>query len=210
MSPEIVELLETGGSQRLALIVVAGCLLCLTGAVSALQVGQPSPATSEKYSEHLQEARDLLREGQAKKAIKQLQKAAKEAGVETPEVVALARGLLQELPEGPASDEFRILLCHAPLFRRQIDDPPILIQGDVQKPEKIFQVAPQFGRGKQGVVVLQTIIDKEGCIGEVKVLKGTGGLGEKTVEAIKKWVYRPATLNGKPVAVHFNLTMNMR
>jgi protein TonB len=34
------------------------------------------------------------------------------------------------------------------------------------------------------------------------------GLDQAAAEAIKSWKFKPATLNGKPVAVYYNLTVN--
>jgi protein TonB len=93
---------------------------------------------------------------------------------------------------------------------------PIFVTGDVQKPEKISDVQPQYTEIArkariQGVVILQTIIDKDGNITDVKVLKGLPmGLAEAAVTAVSQWKYNPATLNGKPVAVYFNLTVNFQ
>jgi len=43
----------------------------------------------------------------------------------------------------------------------------------------------------------------------VKVLKGLDlGLTEQAVEAVKQWKFKPGTLNGEPVDVIFNLTVN--
>jgi outer membrane biosynthesis protein TonB len=36
------------------------------------------------------------------------------------------------------------------------------------------------------------------------------GLSEKAVEAVRKWRFEPATLNGEPVAVYYNFTLNFR
>jgi protein TonB len=34
------------------------------------------------------------------------------------------------------------------------------------------------------------------------------GLDTAAAEAVKKWKFKPATLNGKPVDVYYNLTVN--
>jgi len=93
---------------------------------------------------------------------------------------------------------------------------PIHVGGDVQKPEKISAPQPQYTEIArkariQGVVIVQAIIDKQGNVTNVKVLKGLPmGLSEEAVSAIKSWTFKPATLNGKPVDVYYNLTVNFR
>ncbi|HEX9733349.1 MAG TPA: TonB family protein [Thermoanaerobaculia bacterium] len=93
---------------------------------------------------------------------------------------------------------------------------PIYVGGDVNAPEKVFAPQPQYTEiarkaRVQGVVIVQAIIDKEGNVTNVKVLKGLSmGLDDEAVKAIKKWKFEPATLNGKPVDVYYNLTVNFR
>jgi len=93
---------------------------------------------------------------------------------------------------------------------------PIHVGGDVKKPVKVTAPQPQYTEIArkariQGVVIVQAIIDKQGNVTNVKVLKGLPmGLSEQSVEAIKKWKFKPATLNGKPVDVYYNLTVNFR
>jgi protein TonB len=56
---------------------------------------------------------------------------------------------------------------------------------------------------------VQAIVTKEGDVQDVKVLKGLPmGLDAAAAEAVKKWKFKPATLNGKPVDVYYNLTVN--
>ena len=93
---------------------------------------------------------------------------------------------------------------------------PIQVGGDVLAPTKINAPQPQYTEiarkaRVQGVVIVQAIIDKQGNVTNVKILKGLPmGLGEAAVDAIKQWRFKPATLNGKPVAVYYNLTVNFR
>jgi protein TonB len=95
-------------------------------------------------------------------------------------------------------------------------DGPIYVTGDVQKPEKISAPAPQYTEIArkariQGVVIVQAIIDEQGNVTNVQVLKGLPmGLSEAAVDAVKQWKFKPATLNSKPVAVYFNLTVNFQ
>jgi len=100
-----------------------------------------------------------------------------------------------------------------------IDDQPvgpIPVGGDVVAPVKIYAPQPQYTeiarRARiEGIVIVQAIIDKEGNVTNVKVLKSLPmGLGEEAAKAIKNWRFKPATLNGKPVDVYYNLTVNFR
>jgi len=52
----------------------------------------------------------------------------------------------------------------------------------------------------QGVVILEFILGVDGKIGQIRVVKGLGyGLDEKAIAEIKRWVFKPAQLNGKPI-----------
>ena len=58
------------------------------------------------------------------------------------------------------------------------------------------------GKGKKGVSVLSVIVEPDGSTGHIRVIKRVGhGLDEKAIEAVKTWKFKPAMLNGKPVAV---------
>jgi len=53
----------------------------------------------------------------------------------------------------------------------------------------------------QGVVVLLLVVGKDGRTYDIHVGQSLGmGLDEKAIEAVGRWRFRPATLNGKPVA----------
>ena len=95
-------------------------------------------------------------------------------------------------------------------------DGPIYVTGEVKKPEKLSSPPPQYTEIArkariQGVVILQSIIDEQGNVTEVSILKGLPmGLSESAMGAVRQWKFKPATLNGKPVAVYFNLTVNFQ
>lgn len=92
-------------------------------------------------------------------------------------------------------------------------DGPIRLGGDVIPPEKIFYPSPRYTEeGRQaritGVVILEAVIDQQGNVAHVKVLKGLPmGLTESAVETAKQWKFRPATKAGEAVAVFLNLTI---
>jgi TonB family protein len=90
---------------------------------------------------------------------------------------------------------------------------PIQITGNVKAPIRIHSpdpVYPEEARQAriQGVVILQTIIDTLGEVKNVRVLKGLpSGLTEAAIEAVTQWRFDPATLEGKPVAVYYMVTI---
>jgi len=93
---------------------------------------------------------------------------------------------------------------------------PIRVGGDVKPPDKIYSPSPQYTEIARkaritGVVIVEAIIDKQGNVTNVKILKGLPmGLDQSAVDAVKRWRFEPATLNGKPVAVIYNLTINFQ
>ena len=91
---------------------------------------------------------------------------------------------------------------------------PIQVGGDVKAPIKEYAPQPQYTEIArkariQGVVIVQAIIDKQGNVTDVKILKPLPmGLDKAAADAVKKWKFKPATLNSKPVDVYYNLTVN--
>ena len=96
----------------------------------------------------------------------------------------------------------------------KIPDGPVRVGGDVKAPVVIKRVEPVYTdlarKGKvTGVVIVEAIIDKDGNVDKVKVLKGLSlGLSEAAEDAVRKWKFKPGTMNGQPVDVIFNLTVN--
>jgi protein TonB len=93
---------------------------------------------------------------------------------------------------------------------------PVRVGGNVKAPVVSRKIEPEYtdpARNARvtGVVVLEAIIDKQGNVDQVRVLKGLPmGLEESAIRAVKQWKFRPGTLNGQPVDVIFSLTVNFR
>ena len=63
----------------------------------------------------------------------------------------------------------------------------------------------------QGTVVLWMVVDESGGVRDVRVQRALGaGLDDKAVDAVRRWRFDPATLNGNPVAVQINVEVNFR
>ncbi len=60
----------------------------------------------------------------------------------------------------------------------------------------------------QGSVVLAAVIGKDGTIQNLHVISGHPLLTQAALDAVKQWRYRPYILNGEPVEVDTQVTVN--
>ena len=60
----------------------------------------------------------------------------------------------------------------------------------------------------QGSVVLQAVIAKDGTIQNLHLVSGHPMLAPAAIEAVKQWRYKPYILNGDPVEVETQITVN--
>jgi protein TonB len=60
----------------------------------------------------------------------------------------------------------------------------------------------------QGQVVLRAMISREGAIENLQVLSGNPLLTPAALNAVRQWRYRPYVLNGEPVEVETEVTVN--
>jgi protein TonB len=91
--------------------------------------------------------------------------------------------------------------------------PPAQVGGEIDAPELVEQVPPQYAEqarreGRHGKVIFSVVVDVEGRVRAPMVLQVDPGLEDLTasaVEAVEKWRYRPATRDGVPIAVYFTI-----
>ena len=78
------------------------------------------------------------------------------------------------------------------------------------RPTIIYQPKPSYSSvGPEGVVIVEAVIDQDGCTRQVKIKRGVNREADAAaLEAVRQWVFRPATFGGKPVSVHYVLTVN--
>jgi periplasmic protein TonB len=77
----------------------------------------------------------------------------------------------------------------------------------------VYDVAPKYppeaGRERiEGIVVLMAVIGKDGTVRDVRVESGLPVLAQAAIEAVKQWRYRPYLLNGEPVEIDSQITVN--
>ncbi|MFZ0731780.1 MAG: TonB family protein [Candidatus Sulfotelmatobacter sp.] len=62
----------------------------------------------------------------------------------------------------------------------------------------------------EGTVELLATVSKDGNITHIKVLTGQAQLTKAAVDAVKQWKYRPYLLNGEPVEIETQVTVNFK
>jgi len=89
------------------------------------------------------------------------------------------------------------------------------VGGEVHPPSQISAAQPDYPRiaiqtRTEGEVRLEAIIGVDGRVHDVKPLSGHPLLVPAAIEAVRRWVYQPTTLNGTPVEVVMVVTVNFR
>jgi protein TonB len=80
---------------------------------------------------------------------------------------------------------------------------PVRIGGQIQAPTLIHRVEPFYpptavDARLQGLVILEAVVDRDGHVAEVKVLRTAGPLLDReAMLAVKQWRYSPLVLNGQ-------------
>jgi TonB family protein len=133
------------------------------------------------------------------------------------EAAAAARDYLAREPAGPAAREARILLCRARSFGAPAApaQPAPAEAADAAEADASFNPpAPIFrqpavlsGRARRaglvGSVTVQVEVDAEGCATGATVVRGLGEeVDAAATQAVRRWVFAPATVMDKPVAAN--------
>jgi protein TonB len=92
-------------------------------------------------------------------------------------------------------------------------DEIIRLRSGMQQPRKVVDVQPVYPPiavtvHKEGVVILEAILDARGNVTSVHVLRSIPLLDDAAVDAVRQWKYTPAMLNGVPVPVIMTITVN--
>jgi protein TonB len=89
----------------------------------------------------------------------------------------------------------------------------IRVPARIAEANLVYDVAPKYppeaGQARiEGTVVLLAVIGKDGTVEDVHVESGLPVLAQAAIEAVKQWRYRPYLLNGEPVEVNSQITIN--
>jgi protein TonB len=105
------------------------------------------------------------------------------------------------------------VLRSAPVVVPKVAVQKVRMSSGVAQGLLIRQVNPQYPplareARIQGIVVLQATIGKDGTVQHLRVLSGHPLLIQAAIEAVKQWLYRPYYLNGEPVEVDTQISVN--
>ena len=64
--------------------------------------------------------------------------------------------------------------------------------------------------GIEGMVILEAIVDEEGRVEDLKVLRSNGVLDRPALEAVRQWRYSPVLLNGRPTRFILTVVVSFR
>jgi TonB family protein len=90
---------------------------------------------------------------------------------------------------------------------------PIHLRSGMEPPRKIVDARPSYPAIAQaarvgGVVILEAVIDAQGHVEAVRVLRSIPLLDRAAVDAVKQWTFTPTLLNGVPVPIVMTVTVN--
>jgi TonB family protein len=88
------------------------------------------------------------------------------------------------------------------------------VKGDVEQANLIYKLTPVYPvsakNGRiQGKVELEAVISNEGNVQELQVISSpSDDLSQSALQAVSQWRYRPTLLNGDPISVVTDITVN--
>ncbi|MGA8618319.1 MAG: TonB family protein [Candidatus Sulfotelmatobacter sp.] len=91
----------------------------------------------------------------------------------------------------------------------------LMVSQGVSRGLLVKQVQPIYPRSAmqlhiEGSVQLMASLSKNGNITEVRILSGDTQLARAAVDAVKQWKYKPYLLNGEPVDIQTQITVNFK
>lgn len=97
---------------------------------------------------------------------------------------------LGSLPAAPSAEGGRI-------------DPPKL----TSSPSAIYPAMARNGN-IEGVVVVDALVDANGTVTQAQAVSGPTLLRQAAADSVRSWKYQPAKLNGQPIAVHTQVSVD--
>jgi protein TonB len=87
------------------------------------------------------------------------------------------------------------------------------VGGEVKAPALVERVEPEYPslalRAQvHGVVILEAVVDREGRVEDLRVLRSIPLLDRAAIDAVRQWRYSPLLLNGRPEGFVLTVTVS--
>lgn len=91
----------------------------------------------------------------------------------------------------------------------------VRVGGKIVAPKLVHRVDPQYPQlaalsRVEAIVILEALVDTQGRVEEVKVLRGSPLFNDAATAAVKQWRYKPLLLNGAPTDFILTVTLLFR
>jgi hypothetical protein len=86
---------------------------------------------------------------------------------------------------------------------------PLRVGGDVTTPFELVRVEPDCRQleDAERPIRVELIVSETGHVNGARLVSGASpDAREAILKAVRGWLFRPATMNGRPVAVYFDVT----
>ena len=128
-----------------------------------------------------------------------------------------ARAAVADVPEsGRGIVSFGLVPGHEPTAP-PVAPPrePMRVGGVIETPTRVFYVSPVYppiaiAARIQGTVILEAVLDEQGMVRNLKVLRSIPLLDQAAIQAVSKWRFTPTLLNGAPVPVVMTVTVGFK
>ncbi len=91
---------------------------------------------------------------------------------------------------------------------------PTYLTAEMERPVLLMKVEPVYPEvarraGLTGRVTIQAVIDENGSIETADVIASKNPIfNQAAIDAVRKWHYRPATMNGRSIRVYFTVVVD--
>jgi TonB family protein len=127
------------------------------------------------------------------------------------EIISAAPNIAPQRMIPSAATQIESALPQAEIASASIEAPPMEFSDTTQAPNFLYKAPPQYPElarraGKEGVVLLDALIDVDGEAKDIIILKSAGfGLDEAAIQALKASRFAPARQGRLPVAVRVQI-----
>lgn len=102
-----------------------------------------------------------------------------------------------------------------PSSQRSLQQPPVYVPAEAMEKLLVHKIDPIYPDAAkqaniQGIVILDTIIGRDGTVIDVRPISGPDELAPAAVEAVKWWRFQPYQANGNAVEVETKFALEFR